>query len=310
MTVSYLKRTEIDVLKWDRCVNLHAATAVVSAQHWFLDKHCEQWHAVVVDDYRAVLPLPVRRKFGINYVYPPFFATRLGFFGEELTQKEIGAVLNLVAKKFRWADLVFGTDISYKKGNIFSHRTYLLDLQEDYQTIQKSYHESHKRNCKKGQSENLQLVFDADPKSIIDLFKNNRGKNVSVRYKEQDYKDLLNIITFLQEWNAVEIVGVCDADGILRAGAFFTFWGKRYHFLFSGRTADRQSRSLYFLIDNFISRHAGENMLLDFNGSDNSDIARFYAGFGAKEFTFNQLIISRLNKIQRLMLFLKRKNKK
>ena len=306
MSITYLRRAEIDILKWEQCVNSCCATATVSVQHWFLDKHCKEWHAVVVDDYRAVLPLPIRRKLGINYVYPPFFAARLGFFGEELAQKEIDEVLDLIAKKFKWADLVLGSDISYKKGNISLHKTYMLDLKADYDSLKKNYHESHKRNCKKGQTENLELVFDADPKTVIDLFRNNRGKESSVGYKEHDYNDLLNIIALLQEEKAVEVVGVYNADGILCAGAFFTVWGKKYHFLFSGRSADNQSRSLYFLIDNFIFRHAGEDRQLDFNGSDNPDIARFYAGFGAKETTFSQLIINRLNIIQRLALFLKR----
>ena len=307
MSITYLKRAEINILKWERCVNADLARAVVFAQHWFLDKCCKQWHAIIVDDYRAVLPLPIRRKFGVNYVYPPFFAARLGFFGERLTQTEINEVLNLVAKKFKWADLVFNSGISYKKEAVVSHKTYILDLNADYNAIQKKYHESHKRNCKKGQAENLKLVFDADPKAIIDLFKNNRGKESYVGYKEQDYNDLLNIIVLLQERRAVEVAGICNAEGVLCAGAFFTFWGEKYQFLFSGRDSRTQSRSLYFLIDNFILRHAGENRQLDFNGSNNPDIARFYAGFGAKETIFNQLIINRLNLIQRAVLFIKRK---
>ncbi|MCL2132024.1 MAG: GNAT family N-acetyltransferase [Lentimicrobiaceae bacterium] len=307
MTITYLKRAEIDLSKWEQCVNSHAVTAIVFGQHWFLDNCCTTWHAFVVDDYRAVLPLPVRKKFGITYVYPPFWAFRLGFFGEELTQNEIDEVFDCAAKKFRWADLFFSSDIQYKKGNIFPHKTYMLDLQEDYYAIRRNYHESHRRNCKKGQTENLEIVFDAKPQEIIDLFRNNRGKDVSVSYKESDYADLLRITALLQERKSIEIVGVRNAEGVLCAGAFFAFWEKKYHFLFSGRSADKQSRSLYFLIDDFIFRHAGKDLSLDFNGSNNPDIARFYAGFGAKEKTFNQLIISRLNKIQRLALLLKRR---
>ena len=306
MAVTYLKRAEIDVLKWERCVNTHK-TATVFVQHWFLDSYCKTWAAVVVDDYRAVLPLPVRRKWGIDYVYPPFFASRLGFFGEELTENEINEILHEVRKKFKWADLIFPSEVQYKKGNSSALKTYILDLQPDYEAIRKNYHESHKRNCKKGQNENLELVFDADPQEIINLFKNNRGKEPSVVYKEQDYSDLLKIIAVLQEKQAVEVVGIRNAEGVLCAGAFFPFWQGKYYFLFSGRNADKQSRSLYFLLDDFIFRHAGKGLFLDFNGSSNPDIARFYAGFGAKEYRFTHLIISRLNKIQQFVLWLKRK---
>ena len=305
--ITYLKRAEIDVLKWERSINSRPATATVFAQCWFLDSHCKEWGAVIVDDYRAVFPLPIRKKFGINYAYPPFFVSRLGFFGAELTQKEIDEVLDVVAKKFKWADLLFSSDIQYKKGNIFLHQTYILDLHSDYETIRKKYHESHRRNCKKGREENLRLVFDAEPKEIINLFRNNRGKEASIGYKERDYRDLLNIIVLLQEKKSVEVLGVCNADGVLCAGAFFPFWKGKYYFLFSGRTADKQSRSLYFLLDNFIACHAEKSLFLDFNGSNNPDIARFYAGFDAKQHTFAQLIINRLNIIQNLAFFLKRK---
>ena len=310
MSITYLKRAEIDSLKWDKCINSHLVTATVFAQHWFLDECCKKWDAIVVDDYRAVLPLPIRRKFGIDYVYPPFFASRLGFFGEELTQKEINEALDWVAKKFKWADLVFNSDIYYEQGTLFSRRTYLLDLNADYETIQKNYHESHRRNCKKGQEEGLELVFDAEPKEIIALFRSNRGKDASVGYKKQDYDNLLHIISLLQKQKAVEIVGVRNRNGILCAGSFFPFWGEKYYFLFSGRKIDKQSRSLYFLMNNFIARHAektGKNMFLDFNGSNNPHIARFYIGFGAKETTFTKLTINQLNCVQKAALFVKRR---
>jgi len=307
LEITYLKRAEIDVLKWDRCVNSHSAAATVFAQHWFLDNCCKEWDAVVVDDYRAVLPIPIRRKLGIKYAYPPFFTPRLGFFGEELTQQEIDTALDLAAKKFKWIDMFFRLNIQYQKGKIVSHKTYVLDLHSDYETIRKNYRENHRRNCKKGQEENLTLIFDAEPKEIINLFRNNRGKEASVGYKERDYSNLLNIIHLLQERKSVEVLGARNADGVLCAGAFFPFWEGKYYFLFSGRTTDKQSRCLYFLIDNFISRHAGENQFLDFNGSNNPNIARFYAGFGAKQHTIFQLTINQLNIIQRLALFLKRK---
>ena len=306
MPITYLKRAEIDSLKWDKCVNFHLINSAVFAQHWFLDGCCERWDAVVVGDYQAVLPLPIRRKWGVDYVYPPFFAFRLGFFGKELTQKEMDEALDLVAKKFKWADMFFSADIQYKKGNIIPHRTYLLDLQADYETVRKNYHESHRRNCKKGKEENHRIVFDADPQEIINLFRNNRGKEASVGYKASDYEALLHIVSLLRTQKAVEIAGVRNEDGVLCAGAFFPFWDGKYSFLFSGRNSDKQSRSLYFLIDDFIVRHAGEARFLDFNGSDNPAIARFYAGFGAKEMLFTQLTINQLGLLQRGALLFKR----
>jgi len=41
-----------------------------------------------------------------------------------------------------------------------------------------------------------------------------------------------------------------------------------------------------FLINNYIEKNSNSNMIFDFEGSNNEALARFYRGFGAKEFHY------------------------
>ncbi len=49
-----------------------------------------------------------------------------------------------------------------------------------------------------------------------------------------------------------------------------------------------------FLIDSFIRQNAGKNITLDFEGSNDLNLARFYKSFGSKECAYQQVKINRL----------------
>ncbi len=51
---------------------------------------------------------------------------------------------------------------------------------------------------------------------------------------------------------------------------------------------------MFFLVDHVIGQQAGSGRILDFEGGNDSGVARFYAGFGARETTYPALRINRL----------------
>jgi hypothetical protein len=57
---------------------------------------------------------------------------------------------------------------------------------------------------------------------------------------------------------------------------------RRLYFVLSATTAGgRKLKANHFLIDNLIKEFAGQNLLLDFEGSDIEGIANFYRNFGS-----------------------------
>ena len=58
--------------------------------------------------------------------------------------------------------------------------------------------------------------------------------------------------------------------------------------------AARETGAMSFLIDSFIQNHQNENLNLDFEGSIDKNLARFYKSFGANEVVYLQIKKNRL----------------
>lgn len=300
MSIQWIGRSEIDAEKWTRCLASCPQTDSVFAQLWYLDACCEHWDALVEDDYRAVWPLCHRRKFGIHYIYPPFFVAQTGILGIPHAGTE--EWLQAIPKKFLKTEVIFNAcnvltpDLRQKA---FRHRSYLLSCRPSYGELRAKYHQNHRRNLKKAESCGLQITREADAESVIAMFRQNRGKQKNVGFREKDYLRLSRLIGLLRTHEALETWGVTDGTDRLCAAAFFAFRNGRYTFLFSGRDAASDSnRAMFLLVDRFIQAHAGEDMLLDFNGSNNEAVAKFYSGFGAEETHFFQLNTSCFGRIK------------
>jgi hypothetical protein len=84
-------------------------------------------------------------------------------------------------------------------------------------------------------------------------------------------------------------------DGRLIAGAYFVRWRGRSIFLKGlADAAGREQRAMHALIDRYIGRHAGALDLLDFAGSNDAELARFYGGFGAKPAIYLRALVNKL----------------
>jgi hypothetical protein len=103
-------------------------------------------------------------------------------------------------------------------------------------------------------------------------------------------------------------LGAYLPDDTLCAGIFFLQDRDRfiYHFAASDKNA-RENGAVFMLIDSFIKEHAGQPLILDFEGSSDQNVARFYRGFGAKETGFKEILINRLpGKVDWMVNFMKK----
>ena len=80
--IRYLRHNEIDREKWDACIAA-SENGLVYAYSWYLDVVHPEWEALVMDDYAAVMPLTGGRKFGVEYLFQPFFVQQLGAFSPD-----------------------------------------------------------------------------------------------------------------------------------------------------------------------------------------------------------------------------------
>lgn len=60
--------------------------------------------------------------------------------------------------------------------------------------------------------------------------------------------------------------------------------------MFSGANEEaRQNAALPYLLDSYINANARSELVFDFEGSNNDELARFYLGFGSKSISYPQI---------------------
>jgi hypothetical protein len=64
----------------------------------------KNWDALIMNDYETVMPLTWNKKYGIYYLYQPFFVAHLGVFGNNLSSRIVQLFLENIPVKFKYWD--------------------------------------------------------------------------------------------------------------------------------------------------------------------------------------------------------------
>ncbi len=306
--INYLEHNAIDKAKWDALI---AECGNIYAYSWYLDIVHPGWEALVEDDYQSVMPLTGGKKFGVNYLFQPYFVQQLGVFSKSpMTAEMTESFLKAIPSRYRFAE------IRLNEGNAFAediqgveyHRNVLLDLNQEYNAIRANYHQNTKRNLAKAESNNLQLVETVIPYHVVALFRDNRGALLD-KWGDAEYNVLTHLAKVAQKRNAAFMLGVSEKGvGRLICAAIFMKTKDRITFLFSGLTEEgKQRQAMTYLLDQVIQQHAHQPITFDFEGSDDDNLARFYLGFGGKETKYPSYCFNRLSPLGKALLKLWKK---
>ena len=294
--IRYIKHRDIDKQKWDECI-LNAVNRSPYAFSWFLDIVAPGWDALEMNGYETVFPLPRNRKLGINYIYQPYFAQQLGIFSREhLTSLLVEQFIQAIPSPFSFIHVHLNSmnKVDREKYTVIQRLNHELDLIPSYDAIFRRYNQNTRRNLRKALDHDLIIRRKVDPDELITLFKDNYGKNEKL-VKFRQYETLRSLITYCLKNTFSTILGAYLPDNKLCAGVFFLRDKDRaiYHFAASDKNA-RDNGAMFMLVDIFIKEHAGRPLILDFEGSSDLNVARFYKGFGASETGFSELLINHL----------------
>lgn len=294
--IGYLTHNQIDKQRWDECL-AQSPDGLIYAWSWYLDVVHPDWEALVENDYEAVMPLAGSRKFGINYLFQPFFTQKFGVFSKkEVSEDKIEEFLEAIPDKFEFAEF----RLNGVKG--LNHRNIELDLSPEYSVLAGNYHSNTKRNLAKAKKEGLTIVEDAQPSVIIELFRKNRGKDIK-HWGDTEYERLLNLVETAKSHGKCLVLSAQNADNQIVAGAFFMMSHNKIVFLFSGSDeSNKENHGLTFLLDYVIKKYSGTQNILDFEGSDNNGLARFYKGFGGEETTYTGIRFNKAKGLTKLAL--------
>ncbi len=291
--IKYLRHTEIDKVKWDNCLQ-SSPYGIVYAASWYLDIVSPGWEALVEDDYQNIFPLCARKKWGFNYLFQPFFTQQGGIFSREtkISTEKIKEFLASIPAKFKLTEINLNSSnevADFDKYKVYPRRTHHLTLNSPIEKLRENYSENLKRNLKKSKQVTQKLESSSDIKSVIKLFRAERGKEID-QLGDQEYLLLEKIVEEGLKRNLIEILISKSKSGEVTAGAVFLISYSSFIFLFSATGSEaRASGSMSLIIDQFIEKHQQENKLLDFEGSMDDQLSRFYRSYGSQEIVYLQI---------------------
>lgn len=300
--IEYVPYQKIDKQKWDDCID-RSANGLIYAYSFYLDELADNWDAIILNDYEAVMPLTWRKKYNIYYLYQPFFCASLGIFSKgTITLELMEKFLQAVPAKFKYWDISLNhaNHFLLPEFGLYERMNYVLDLNKAYEELYTNFNTNIKRNIKKAESLGCTTAKDI-PLSEILVLSREILQAVSP-IEEEDYNDFSELYKILQGKEMATNYAVYSAQKELLASCVFFFSHNRAYYILVGNHPNGKTvGASHLLINAFIKDHAGKNLLLDFEGSDIRNLAFFYSSFGAVEERYGAIKLNRLPKLLRWM---------
>jgi hypothetical protein len=287
--IRFLQHEMIDKVLWDDCIS-HAMNGNLNAYSWYLDIVSPGWCALVEDHYERVFPLTVSSKFGFNYIMQPHFTQQLGlFYRSSSSEEKLLEFLNSIPSEYSYIDINLNTSNTVSNSENISDMTNIeLELIDEYDKLASGYQTNLHRNLKKAFQNNLSINKRLQPEELISLFRANRGQDLK-HLQDDQYTLIQRIADESIQKGIGEIWGVYYGNNQLVAGALWVTSHQKVIFLFSALSeTGKRLNAMPWLIDSYIRWYAGKPLTLDFEGSNNEGLARFYSSFGAKKIIYKR----------------------
>jgi hypothetical protein len=295
--MKYYPHNSIDKEKWDDCIT-RSANEFVYAYSWYLDRVIPDWDAIILDDYKAVMPVTRSVKMGIKYVYPPLFTQQLGIFSPDLpSEKLVHEFLSLLLSKYKYVQIKLN---EYNPVNeeqdyhIRQNNNHEIDLSFSYDRLYEKYNRNCKRNIKKAENCGLEIRSDVSAGAFAAFVKDNLEDQIT-ELKRKDYQKLVNLTGYLLHCKAGELYGCYSPEGVLCGVALFLVTKNRCIFSVCASSGfGKQCQAMYMLVNNQIRKYAGSKKIFDFSGSNIPGIAYFNSTFGSEIRHYPVITINRL----------------
>ncbi|GAB2824523.1 GNAT family N-acetyltransferase [Ferruginibacter profundus] len=301
-SIHYLLHRNIDKKKWDHCI-ANADNGLIYGYSFYLDTMAKQWDALVLNDYEAVMPLTFNTKYRISYLYQPSFTAALGVFGKKITADLVKKFLSAIPEKFKYWDIYLnhGNYFAPAGFSLYERMNYVLHLNSTYEHLYSNFKESTQRNIKKFAQLKGEIKKDIRVQDVVNLSKQQSGTFAPPG--NDDFNHITSLYNLLHQQHKAITYGAYSNRQLVASAAFF-FDGTRAYYILVGNHPDGKTvGASHALINAFIKDNAGQNLLLDFEGSDIRSLAFFYSSFGATEEKYCGI---KLNRLPRLLQFFKK----
>ncbi|MGB3617496.1 MAG: hypothetical protein WBA12_05210, partial [Catalinimonas sp.] len=220
----YLERGEIDATAWDRRVDATAGVPYVRVG--YLDAVSPGWCGLVADDYRAVMPVPVRRCGPVRRSLPPLYAQQLGVCADGPLAPELwGRLFALLRRRVPFADdYPFNTDNLTLRApasvRVRPGLTQRLDLAPPYEALRRAYARDQRANLNRAARGGLRAYAGEDIEPLWQMFATHVAGRLYAPPAAAG-ETLARLWSHLKGNGSGEVRYVAAPDGELLAGALF-----------------------------------------------------------------------------------------
>jgi hypothetical protein len=298
--IQYVKRQDINIAKYNACIE-NSIQSNIYGFSWYLDLVTDTWAVLVLDDYKAVMPIPIRKKYGIKYVYPPFWLLELGVFSLD-DSIDYQPFFDILFKKFKSVETRLNIDNRIQKSAAFlmDKQMQMLSIKEDYEAVFDGYRKDRKKDVRKAQKANLVEKWNDSPENLIQLFKDNVGKRTPY-ITNKDYVVLEKLIETCIQKGVGEMLSIYNEENTLVAAGFFLKHKNKVTILVSSTDFEhRKNGENTFLIDRAIFKYQKKYDVFHFGGSSMETIAKFFLSFGAETHNYQQIKYTNLPFLMKL----------
>ena len=303
MSIRYLNNNEINYRRWDRCIT-SSFNSMIYGYSWYLNTVCQDWSALIENDYESVMPLPLIRRFGLEGIKTPCFVNQLGIFSSKLVSSDkVKEFFKAIPAKMIFIDICINKfNKSTWRGVLSLKKSHFeLDLIKPYQKILKSYSQDLKEKLDKAKKFKLTVLKGIAPNELFEM--NINLQKLKLHYIGEGKSRLLkSLISTSFRYNFGELFGVYDAFNTLCCAAFFVWSESRAILLYSVTSLEGiKENAFHFLIDHFIQVNSGRFVTLNFDYSESFEFKEVYKQFGAIESDYQNIIKNRIPFVSKII---------
>ena len=273
--IEYIAHKNLDIAKYDTCIE-QSINVRIYAYSWYLDCVADNWDALVLNDYEAVMPLPRRKKYGLNYIYQIPWVQQLGIFSKDnINELLIQNFIDHIPKKYVLVDYNFNSKNNFSSKYVVKRINYVLNLDKSFEEISQNYNKNRKRIIRREFSDYI-IDKNGSVEDFLDLYIN---QNVNYKTHKDSYEKLQHLLNV--KHSSVHIWNVYKNEELLAGLVWLNDKNRITYLLPVATDLAKKDNIPTFIINELIKEYQNTNYILDFEGSMIEGVANFYRSFGA-----------------------------
>lgn len=300
MEIKYLHHSEIDYKKWEACI-CSSMNVSVYGHAWFLDSVSKNWSAMILDDYKAVLPVFVTSD---NKLTLPDFILWTGIYSHGILDKEVyKKFLTFVADNFRCVDLALDKYFqvpTLKIGCFSKHHVYEFDV---IKSLKKRF-SLDSALVKRLKARSIEKGFTVE--RVADPINVNIFLQLHTQYNFKEIDTLENIVDVCTKRRGCVMYYLKDGNGKI-SGLVVAVFVENYIFVPFLKIVKKFPKMMgqMIMINHLMSYFEGcpGIMVLDYEKLDIS--GRLLEGMGAKKFVYPRYRVNAWTKFINMFHFSK-----